>query len=96
MSSLYRKLDKHLILLVNQKIGDKFYYVLPQGLRQEGETLRQTAERIMKEHCGCELNAQIYSNAPSGFYKYKYPKKIRDERGSLGAKVNLSLFYNKI
>lgn len=26
---------------MNQKIGDKNYFVLPQGIRQDGETLKQ-------------------------------------------------------
>lgn len=41
LKSLKRKLDKHLVLVVNQKIGDKKFYLLPQDKRQDGETLRQ-------------------------------------------------------
>ena len=26
-------------------------------------------------------------NAPCGFYKYKFPKKVADEVGAVGAKV---------
>ncbi|KAK9881990.1 hypothetical protein WA026_018179 [Henosepilachna vigintioctopunctata] len=84
--SLNRKLDKHLVLLVKQKIGNVHHYLLPQGPRQEGETLRQAAERILKTNCGNEIKAQIYGNAPAGFYKYKYPKSLRTE-GCTGAKV---------
>lgn len=87
VKSLNRKLDKHLILLVNQKIGNKSYFLPPQGLRQDGETLKQTAERVLKEHCGTEVKAQIYGNAPSGFYKYKYPKEVQSKTDTAGAKV---------
>nr|CAH7728002.1 unnamed protein product [Callosobruchus chinensis] len=41
MKSLQRKLDKHLVLVVNQMLGDKKHYLLPQGILQAGETLRQ-------------------------------------------------------
>lgn len=41
MKSLQRKLDKHLVLVVNQKLGDKKYFLLPQSKREDGETLRQ-------------------------------------------------------
>ncbi|CAH0559513.1 unnamed protein product [Brassicogethes aeneus] len=84
--SLNRKLDKHLVLLVNQKLGDQKHYLLPQGKREEGETLRQAADRVLKQCCGPNVKTQIYGNAPSGFYKYKYPKQIRNEK-AVGAKV---------
>nr|CAD7401280.1 unnamed protein product [Timema cristinae] len=54
--SILRKLDANLVLLVHQKLGKDFVWVLPQGLRSEGETLHQTAERVLKEHCGDQLN----------------------------------------
>lgn len=40
-STLKRKLDKNLLLLVHQKIGDSHYWIPPQGIRKEGETMRQ-------------------------------------------------------
>ncbi|GJQ69203.1 putative ribosomal protein L46 [Trypoxylus dichotomus] len=85
--SLNRKLDKHLVLVVKQKLGDEDYYILPQAARNEGETLRQTADRLVMEICGSDLKAQIYGNAPTGFYKYKYPRNIQERGGSVGAKV---------
>nr|CAH7728001.1 unnamed protein product [Callosobruchus chinensis] len=87
MKSLQRKLDKHLVLVVNQMLGDKKHYLLPQGILQAGETLRQAAERVLKQSCGPDLGAQIYGNAPCGFYKYKYPKSVIEETGVVGAKV---------
>ncbi|XP_066146836.1 large ribosomal subunit protein mL46 [Euwallacea fornicatus] len=86
IKSLQRKLDKSLVLLVNQKVGEKSFYLLPQGKLNDGETLRQCAERIFKEKCGPNVKVQIFGNAPCGFYKYMYPKKIRNE-SSTGAKI---------
>ena len=83
--SLDRKLEQSLILLVEQTIGNKKIKLLPQGLRNEGETLRDTAERVIRERCGDGLAVQVYGNAPVGFYKYKYPGEQR--KSAVGAKV---------
>ncbi|KAF5282838.1 hypothetical protein FQA39_LY17488 [Lamprigera yunnana] len=85
--SLHRKLDKHLVLLTKHKLGDKELYLIPQGKHQEGETLRQAAERIMKDSCGDEMKVQFYGNAPCGFYKFTYPENIKKENGTVGAKI---------
>ncbi|KAJ8730705.1 hypothetical protein PYW08_002118 [Mythimna loreyi] len=83
-TSLERCLQRHLVLVTPIKLGSDVKTLLPQGLWKEGETLRQTAERIVKEHCGPELKVQFLSNAPCGFYKYKYPSEVN---GKIGAKV---------
>ncbi|XP_015603780.1 39S ribosomal protein L46, mitochondrial [Cephus cinctus] len=85
-TSLKRKLDKNLVLLVEQNVGNKTYWIPPQGLRSDGETLRQTAERVLSNICGQGLTVQFYGNAPIGVYKYRYPKDIRDQ-GLYGAKI---------
>ncbi|XP_043274963.1 39S ribosomal protein L46, mitochondrial isoform X2 [Venturia canescens] len=85
-TSLDRKLDSCLVLLVQQKLGDELFWLPPQACRVEGESMRQTADRVMKEFCGDGLQARIYGNAPIGFYKYAYPKPMR-ESGRYGAKV---------
>ncbi|KAL1506809.1 hypothetical protein ABEB36_006100 [Hypothenemus hampei] len=86
VTSMKRKLDKPLVFVLDQKIGDQSFYLLPQGKREEGETLRQCAERVVKEKCGNDIKVQIFGNAPCGFYKYKYPKPLRNE-DSVGAKI---------
>lgn len=83
--SLNRKLEQTLVLLVQQQIGAEAQLLLPQGKRRDGETLRQTAERVLQERCGDRLEATVYGNAPCGFYKYKYPVAERNQ--AIGAKV---------
>ncbi|KAL1138481.1 hypothetical protein AAG570_008544 [Ranatra chinensis] len=80
-----RALDRNLLLLVSEKVGDKEMWILPQGKRKEGETLRDTAERVLKDKCGNLLKAKFLGNAPCGFYKYKYPKAKQGE--TMGAKI---------
>ena len=46
-TSLHRKLDRNLVLLVKEKLGDKDVWILPQAEWQPGETLRGTAERTL-------------------------------------------------
>lgn len=51
-TSLNRKLDSNLMLLVKQKIGNQELWLLPQVEWQPGETLRSTAERAMSTFLG--------------------------------------------
>ncbi|KAL5291788.1 MRPL46 family protein [Megaselia abdita] len=85
VKSTNRKLEDILYLIVEQKLGTDSHMLLPQGKREDGESLRQTAERVLKTACGDQLKPTFYGNAPVGFYKYKYPSKARKE--SVGAKV---------
>ena len=84
-----RMLENHLLLIVHQKIGDQKIWIMPQGLRVDGETMLQTAERVLHDTCGSSLKATFSANAPCGVYKYKYPKKIleKNENSPVGAKV---------
>lgn len=77
------------MLLVKEKIGNKQYWILPHDIRQDGETLCQTAERILVEKCGPALKATFFGNAPVGFYKCKYPRKSRTEaeNSAVGDKI---------
>lgn len=87
IKSVNRKLDKTLWLLIEQQIGNRKYMLLPQGKREPGENLRQTAERTLKMYCGDNLNVLFYGNAPCGFYKYKYPIEERRKSDAVGAKI---------
>lgn len=91
LKSIDRKLDHSLTLLIEQQLGDNTLFLLPQGKIVDGETLYDTAQRVIKESCGDAIQATVYGKAPCGFYKYKYPKEVRG--GSIGAKV---FFYRAI
>ncbi|XP_015927420.1 large ribosomal subunit protein mL46 isoform X2 [Parasteatoda tepidariorum] len=84
--SIQRKLDSSLLLVIKQKIGNDLRWILPQTVHQKGETLCETAVRAFNEICTNPVKLQIMGNAPVGFYKYKYPKAIRQD-GVCGAKV---------
>ncbi|XP_045597710.1 large ribosomal subunit protein mL46 [Procambarus clarkii] len=86
LGSLNHSLERSVILVVKQKLGTSQEWVLPQTPWLPGETLRQTCERLTQEACGDNLKVKFLSNAPCGFYKYKYPKNARTE-GFIGAKV---------
>ncbi|XP_073992489.1 mitochondrial ribosomal protein L46 [Rhodnius prolixus] len=85
LKSTRRALDRRLLLLIKEKIGDKQYWILPQGVYKGEESLRLTAERVLQEKCGNSINARFLGNCPCGFYKYKYPKHARNH--SVGANI---------
>ncbi|XP_054732982.1 39S ribosomal protein L46, mitochondrial [Anastrepha obliqua] len=84
-TSTDRCLEETLYLVIEEVLNTKAHRMLPQGLRHDGETMRQAAERVLREKCGTQLQVNFYSNAPCGFYKYKYPVDMR--KRSAGAKV---------
>lgn len=84
------KLDRKLILLVKQKLGNSSHWVMPMGPRNEGESMRQAAERVLMTLCGTKLKTMFMGNAPCGFYKYKY----RDSNAASDA-VGVKVFFFK-
>ncbi|XP_060582536.1 large ribosomal subunit protein mL46-like isoform X2 [Ruditapes philippinarum] len=82
MTSPNRKLDKRLVLITKQHWGDdtKAEWAFPQILRQDGESMREAAERALSTHCGGSINAKFIGNAPCGYTRYKLPKS-EDEYG---------------
>nr|XP_033321960.1 39S ribosomal protein L46, mitochondrial [Megalopta genalis]XP_033321961.1 39S ribosomal protein L46, mitochondrial [Megalopta genalis]XP_033321962.1 39S ribosomal protein L46, mitochondrial [Megalopta genalis]XP_033321963.1 39S ribosomal protein L46, mitochondrial [Megalopta genalis] len=84
VTSLNRKLDKTLVLLVNERIGTDNFWIPPQTVHKCTETMIETARRTVEEFCGNNIGVQFYGNAPIGFYTYKYPKQLE---GKDGAKI---------
>ena len=50
VASLDRKLEKCLVLLVEQKIGNDKFWLPPQGCRLEGESMRQVKVSLTVEN----------------------------------------------
>jgi len=86
--SLNRKLDKHLLYVVQKETegNGQEKWILPQSSRENGETLRQTAERVLKNYIS-DTNVTILGNAPWGVHTVSYPTSQRAKTGSHGAKI---------
>ncbi|OWF42332.1 39S ribosomal protein L46, mitochondrial-like [Mizuhopecten yessoensis] len=87
LQSLNRKLDKKLFLVVKQRIGDYEHWMLPQGDHQQDESMRETAERTLRETCGDSIQSRFLGNAPCGFYREKLSKTLQEKLCVNGNKV---------
>ncbi|KAM7406499.1 hypothetical protein PAMP_000873 [Pampus punctatissimus] len=87
LTSVERCLADSLVLLAEQQVGNAKMWLLPQTQWQEGETLRQTAERALASLPAAGFKATFLGNAPCGVYKYKLPKALRTEEGPIGTKI---------
>jgi hypothetical protein len=87
--SLNRNLAKRLVLLTKFRLGIKPQWLLPSALHQEGESLRQTAERALVAILGpeSELRVKFLGNIPASSYVYKYPKPVQKATGKAGGKM---------
>lgn len=95
--SIDQSLDKYLYFVVKSHFGKDEHWVFPQQLHQPGESLRNTAERILENHFPSKLqngnkysvNVKFLGNAPSCYYSYRYPSDIAEEKQKLGLKMFL-------
>jgi len=85
--SLQRKLDSKLILLVKQKFGQNGTWCLPQGRRNGEESMREVAERVLRETCGEGISTTFMGNAPVSLHKYKYSAAVQKQTGAEGGKL---------
>ena len=83
--STERKLDRSLYLIGKRNREDQSWQ-FPQGKWLEGETMRQTCERVGDRAVG-KVNRWYISNAPIGHYCYAYPEAVQKQRKQYGAKV---------
>ncbi len=82
-----RELSRPLHLMVKRILGKDQFWDLPTVSHAEGESLRDTAERAISEHCGDNLKVRVLGNAPFTYYKVKFSKKVQEETESRGEKV---------
>ncbi|OQR80285.1 39S ribosomal protein L46 [Tropilaelaps mercedesae] len=95
LNDVNRHIDQALTLLVKQKLGPQEHWLFPQTNHVEGETLRQTAERAVKECFGGSVSTRSIGNAPIALHKYKYPKALQQQSGKEGVKVFfMKMLYN--
>jgi len=87
LKSVKREMDRPLRLIAKYNLGKDIFWDLPQTVHNEGETLRDTAERAIKQRVGDKLNVQVLGNAPWSFYKFKYPRHYQEKTDRQGAKV---------
>lgn len=95
VTSTERQLANPLHLIVERNLGAEnnprenpiFCWDLPNSIRKEGETIKETAERALEETCGSQLEAHILGNAPWAYYRTNYTKQIRNLTGKRGEKT---------
>jgi len=84
--SLDRALDKKLYLIV-QKNRKNYAWQFPQGGWENGETMRGTVERELREELGSKVKAYFISNAPCGFYQYPFSEAAQEKYRAESSKV---------
>lgn len=84
--SMDRRLADSLILIVKRNRSD-FSWQLPQSKMLPRETLRASAERVVKRAGGPKVCTWFVGNAPIGHYKYEYSEALQKKRKVFGAHV---------
>eukprot|EP01090_Pellita_catalonica_P016793 TRINITY_DN491_c0_g1_i1.p2 TRINITY_DN491_c0_g1~~TRINITY_DN491_c0_g1_i1.p2 ORF type:complete len:267 (-),score=47.83 TRINITY_DN491_c0_g1_i1:937-1737(-) len=89
--SLQRHLDKRLYLIV-KKNRENHAWQFPQGSLEADETLKECAQRELREECG-ELKLAPIGNAPLACLKYEHTDEEKERTGFHGSKV---FFYRNL
>ncbi|KAH7729450.1 adapter-related protein complex 1 sigma 1B subunit [Aphelenchoides avenae] len=89
--ALHRKLDRKLALIVRQNFPStgKDYaspWILPE-LKNDGEPLRQTAERCLGNLFDDSVRVTVFGNAPLSCYPYTYPKALAERLDAYGKMI---------
>ena len=87
VKSVRRAMDRPLRLMTKYKLGKDEFWDLPNTRHQEGESLRETAERAVMRNLGQHPEVSILGNAPWSFYRVKYPKHYQESAQREGAKI---------
>uniref|UniRef100_A0A6B2LFP4 Large ribosomal subunit protein mL46 n=1 Tax=Arcella intermedia TaxID=1963864 RepID=A0A6B2LFP4_9EUKA len=87
IKSLYRKLDSKLFLIVKKK--NENFWQFPEEDLLDKETLRQGAERALKENCNTETTLETYfvGNGPVTFHSFPFSKNLQTKLNTYGAKT---------
>ena len=81
-----RRLRDTLYLLVKKQRSENAWQ-MPQGGHDGTESMRQTAERELREECGSHLVVKFTSNLPCNFFAYKFPAEQKSWDETIGAKA---------
>lgn len=87
--SLERCLDRSLFLIVQNGKN----WCLPRMSNENGESLKETAERAIQTFFGEQFKAQVMGNAPFSHYTFKYSKKHQEDQNLRGEKVFIYKAY---
>jgi len=68
--SVFRALPQRLYLIVRRAKTTNWVFPQTDYIEKDGDHLRTTAERILREECGQELNVWFRGNAPRGHYTF--------------------------
>ncbi|EGC32362.1 hypothetical protein DICPUDRAFT_57141 [Dictyostelium purpureum] len=75
--SLDRKLDKSLYLII-KKAGSRYEWQFPATNWIKGESIKNTAERALRDSVGSKWKYWIPSQSPCGVYKYRVENDVQD------------------
>ncbi|KAN0023854.1 hypothetical protein ACTFIV_008243 [Dictyostelium citrinum] len=75
--SLDRQLDKSLYLIIN-KSGSRYDWQFPSTNWVKGESMKNTAERSLRDSLGSNWKYFIPSQAPCGVYKYNVEDDVQE------------------